>query len=534
MGVWKSIKRYFKKHPFVLLLCIISIILFTLLTLTPPQIMRYFIDKGIKNSNEELMLKLAILYFGSYIVMNIFNFGRLALLSVISQGISKQIRLDMLTKVNRLDYVSFTKFDAGTLEAYFSNDVDAIDKLITSGVVSFVIDGFKLIGILVAVFMFSWLFGVITLASFPIIAIIIWIFKNKMMKVQMRTRKLEGNVNNSILENLENIHTIKSFRVYDNVTGRYNTVLKNHFITAEKTNFYDAIFSPIIQMLKGIAIALIIVLASYKLSLFGMTVGMVVAGVDYITDSFQPIEKLGDEIQTIQKSLAGIRRISEFFKLPEDKKREMFVDKSDNYTLEFKDVSYTYDGKVYVIENFNLKIEGNKHLTLEGRSGAGKSTLFKLAYGMIEPTSGSVTINGVPTYLLNDETRQNIFGIVYQDYFFTGKSIREEVTLERAGITDERIFEVLSMCGLGRITDIDQLLVTTDYSSGELSLFNIARAILMDGKILFLDEMNAKIDKVTAADIIKVINNIGKDKMILSINHYGDLIENSSVLHVGQ
>ena len=95
------------------------------------------------------------------------------------------------------------------------------------------------------------------------------------------------------------------------------------------------------------------------------------------------------------------------------------------------------------------------------------------------------------------------------------------------------MFEVLGLCGLKRITNIDVPLKITDYSSGELSLFNIARAILLDGKILFLDEMNAKIDKVTAKEIIGVINSIGKDKMILSINHYGDLIEGSNVIHIG-
>ena len=532
--MWISVKRYFKHHPFVIFLCLLSIVIFTLLSLTPPIILKMFVDDALPKNDKSLILKFAILYALSYIVMNIFNFGRNALSVVISQGISKNIRLEMLKKVNKLDYVTFTKFDAGTLEAYFSNDVDSIDKLITSGVVSFTIDLFKIVGIVIAIFIYSWVFGLITISAIPVIAIFIWVLKNKMLKVQMRNRRLEGNVNNSILENLENIHTIKSYRVYDNITDRYNNVLENHYITAEKTNLYDAIFSPIVQMMKGIMITVIVIMASYKLSWFGMSLGVVVAGIDYITDIFTPIEKLGDELQTIQKSLAGIKRIKEFLKLPEDKIRKLNIDNKDEFILEFKNVTYSYDKKVNVIENFNYVIKGHEHVTLEGRSGAGKSTLFKLAYGIIEPDKGSVTINGIPSYLLSDEARQQIFGIVYQDYFFTNKTIYEEVTLERKNISKERVYEVLSLCGLSRIDNIDKPLITTDYSSGELSLFNIARAILLDGKILFLDEMNAKIDKVTAKQIIDVINNIGKDKMILSINHYGDLIENSTVLHVGE
>ena len=121
--MWISVKRYFKHHPFVIFLCLLSIVIFTLLSLTPPIILKMFVDDALPKNDKSLILKFAILYALSYIVMNIFNFGRNALSVVISQGISKNIRLEMLKKVNKLDYVTFTKFDAGTLEAYFSNDV---------------------------------------------------------------------------------------------------------------------------------------------------------------------------------------------------------------------------------------------------------------------------------------------------------------------------------------------------------------------------------------------------------------------------
>ena len=535
MSFKKSLLRYFKKHKMVTLICLLSIICFTILTLTPPWILKYFIDEIIYTGDKHKILLLGLMYMGSYFVMNIFNTMKQVLLVVISQGISRNLREDMLKKVGKLTYTDFTRFDAGTLEAYFSNDVDAIDTLITSGVVSLVIDLFKIIGILVSLFIYSILFGSIVVLVLPIVLVFAWIMKQKMLKVQMRNRRLEGNVNNSILENLENINTIKSYRVYDSITDRYNDVLKNHFKTAEKTNLYDAMFSPIIQIIKAALITIIVVLASYKISLFdGMTIGMIVSGIDLITEIFTPIEKLGDELQTIQKSMAGIHRISEFFTLPEDEDKNLDILDLSNVVLEFKNVSYSYDGKVDVIKNFNLRLENTMHLTLEGRSGAGKSTIFKLAYGMIKPTAGSVTINGIPTYYLNDLAKRKVFGIVYQDYFFTNKTIYEEITLNRDFVSEERVYEVLDMCGLSRIDDINKTLNITDYSTGELSLFNIARAILLDNKILFLDEMNAKIDIVTAASIMNVINRIGKDKMILSINHYGDLIENSSVLHIGE
>ena len=291
-------------------------------------------------------------------------------------------------------------------------------------------------------------------------------------------------------------------------------------------------FSPIMQIAKTIIIVLIIVLSTSNNQLFGMTVGMIVSTIDLITNLFTPIENLGMELQTIQKSLAAIDRINEFFKLEEDLIKDKNCEITDKVVLEFKDVSYSYDGVENVIENYNLKIENNERITLKGRSGSGKSTLFKLAYGLIKPIKGRVTINGVDSYLLSDDVKRKYLGIVYQDYYFSLGTIKDEITLLDSSISDEETYEVLRLVGLDRIKDINVPFKLTDYSTGELSLFNIARAIILNSKILFLDEMNAKIDSVTAKNIIDVINKVAKDKMVLSINHYGDLLENSRIINL--
>lgn len=239
------------------------------------------------------------------------------------------------------------------------------------------------------------------------------------------------------------------------------------------------------------------------------------------------------ELQTIQKSLTAIQRINEFFKLEDDdKKNKQMIGNYNDLELVFDNVSFAYDNSENVIDHFNYTIHQNNRLVLKGRSGSGKSTLFKLAYGLIKPTSGRVTINEVDTYLLSNDSKRKLFGIVYQDYFFSGGTIKEEITLLDSSISDEKIYSTLKLVGLDRITDINIPLKITDYSTGELSLFNIARAIILDSKILFLDEMNAKIDSVSAKKIIDVIDYVSKDKMVLSINHYGDLLPNSKILNI--
>ncbi len=529
--VLKCVVNYFKKHLYVFFLTLFVILLVTLLALIPPQLLRIIVDDIFINSDYKRLFIFSLLYMLVFVFINLINFLKEILLIVISNGIGKDIRLSMLKKVNRMSYNNFLKYDSGTLEAFFSNDVDEINTLITSGVISMAIDGIKMIGIIISIFLYDYLFGLITLLIIPLIVIFTLWIRKMMYKAQLANRKLEGSINNLVLENLDNIVTIKSFRIYDKIEEKYNNVLSNHFKTNQKVNTYDAMFSPVMQILKTSLIILIIVLSTINENLFGVSIGVLVSLIDLITSLFTPLENLGMEIQTIQKSFAAIKRINDFFKLEEDdEKLENVVINDKNIILEFKDVTFSYDGKENVLKHFNLKISNNDRLVLKGKSGSGKSTIFKLAYGLIKPTSGSVTINNIPTYLLPNELKRKFFGIVYQDYFFSNGTIKEELTLLNNNISDEKIYKVLSLVGLSRITNINEKLNTNDYSTGELSMFNIARAILLDSKVLFLDEMNAKIDAVNTKHIIDVIDNVSKDKLVLSINHYGELLSNSKIL----
>lgn len=534
MSVFKCLKNYFKKHFLIFIFTILIIAAVTTLSLLPPQLLRIIVDDILLKNDKSRLINFAILYTLVFIFIGIIDFLKEVLLVIISCGFSKDLRYQMILKVHKMKYINFNKYDAGVLEAFFSNDVEEINSLITSGVVSMAIDAIKIIGIIVSIFLYSIVFGLISIALIPFIVIFsLWI-KKKMFKAQRRNRELEASVNNLLLEDIDNIITIKSFRIYDSTINRYNDVLENHFKANTKANTYDAFFSPVMQMAKTLVIVMIIILASIKNDIFGLSVGMVASSIDLITNLFKPVENLGTELQTIQKSMAAISHINELFKLEDDDiKNKVLNDKLD-YVLEFRDVSYSYNSEELVLKDFNLKLNKNDRLSLKGVSGSGKSTIFKLAYGLIRPTKGRVTINDVDTYLLKDEIKKEIFGLVYQDYYFSGGSIKDEICLLNKNIADDRVYEVLKMVGLERVRDINKKLVISDYSTGELSLFNIARAIICDSKILFLDEMNAKIDPISARNIIDVINKVSKDKMVLSINHYGDMIENSKILMINK
>ena len=257
---------------------------------------------------------------------------------------------------------------------------------------------------------------------------------------------------------------------------------------------------------------------------------MIISAITLLTDLFTPIENLGMEIQTIQKSVAAVKRINEFFKLTADDPKTEEVPKGSTVVL--KNVSFAYENKP-VIEDFSLTIQPGEKIALQGPSGVGKSTLLKLMMGLLKPTGGEVTIGGVSSYALADEAKRKLFSIVYQDPFFSGGTIYEEITLKNNEISREEVLESLRAVGLEYIQDIDIILNDKEYSSGELSLFNIARVIVQKPEIIFLDEMNAKLDSLTGKQIISLINQFSKDKIVISINHYGDILENAKIIRMG-
>lgn len=532
MSVMKCIVAYFKRHKMVFFMTLLIIAGSAVTALIPPRILKYLVDDVLAEGRQELILRMALLYTGSYLLLGIFDFlGQVTLVSL-SQGISREIRLGLRRKISRLTYQNFTRYDSAAMEAHFNNDVATINSLITNGVVSMFMDAFKMLGILVTIFLFSWQFGILVIVMLPALIWFTMFIRKRMFHAQFEVRTQEGNLNRMVLENVENMQVVKSFDVSPYMEEKFGRALEHHFRFAKKTCFYEGIFSPVMESVKFLIIAALLLVTGVKGQVLGLSAGVVVALIALVLDLFTPVEELGRELQVIQKSLAGMKRIDDFFSLEEEEERkEELPDLSKGLVLKLEHIDFSYDGKEQIISDFSMELKGNERVVLKGVSGAGKSTIFKLAYGCLKPVSGRVTINGVDVSALKPEARQGLFGIVYQTPFFSGESLYEELTLHKE-IPRERVWQVLKHVGLDRIDDLDRKFTVTDFSTGELSLLNIARVLLLDCRIIFLDEMNARIDPGTAEQIMQIMERETKDKMVFSINHYGGVLKGSRVVEI--
>lgn len=529
--ITKTIIKVIKKNIAISLLLMFSICGVVVTSLIPPQILKYIIDYNLVPKNSDKLLVLAVTYIGVLLFIGVFDFVKEAVLTVLGQKITTEIRIEMMKKLEKINAMFFSTNSSGTVVSRFTNDVEAINSLFTSGIIGMMVDCFKLIGIVISIWLFSSKLGIVTLMLLPAIYAVTRLFQKRMLKAQLENRVLVGRVNNHISESLKNIQMIKTYSKEKYMEKNYTKYLLDNYKTVEKVNFYDSVFSPIIQLTRATVIGFIVVLSSKQLNYLGISLGMVAASIELISNLFTPIENLGMELQNIQQAVSGIRRVKDFFKEPEDdfKKDELkaheVIPLREDVRLSFNDITFNYEEETPVLQNIRLSLKTNEKVTFVGRTGVGKTTLFKLIMGILKPSKGSITINGMDVYHIPNFEKRKIFGYVDQNFQLVKGTVADQISLKDESITREQIETALDFVGLtDYIVSLEKGIDTkvtnsTLFSQGQRQLMAIARAIVTNPPILLLDEITANLDSITEEKIVSVLQKAGNRHTILSISH---------------
>lgn len=527
----KSMTNVLKSNALMSILLLIAIIGVVVTSLIPPQILKYIVDHNLVARSYDKLLFLAIAYIGVLLFIGVFDFVKEAILTVLGQKITKEIRVQMMEKLQRINASFFSSNSSGIVVSRFTNDVDAINTLFTSGIIGMVVDCFKVIGIVVSIWMFSSKLGAVTLILLPAIYGITRLFQKRMLKAQIENRILISKVNNHISESIKNVKMIKAYSKENFMEKNYTKYLLDNYKTVEKVNFYDSVFSPIIQLTRAVVIAFIVVLSSKHLNYLGISLGMVAASIELISNLFTPIENLGMELQDIQEAISGIHRVDDFYSEAEDNfkknalKVEDIIPVKGEVRLSFNDISFHYEDDNDVLQNINLNLVSNEKVTFVGRTGVGKSTLFKLIMGLLKPSKGNITINGVDVYDIPNSEKRKIFGYVNQSFHIIKGNVADQISLQDKNITRKQVEEAIEFVGMtDYIWSLENGMdtkVTSDtlFSQGQKQLLAIARAIVTNPPILLLDEITANLDSITEDKIVSVLKKASDAHTILSISH---------------
>ena len=547
--IWQTVK----KQKWLSLGIILAVVGAVVTALIPPLILARIVDT-ITGGNKAAVYIL-VLYFAMLALTGFMESAREGLLTVFGQKITHALRSSLMEKFVSLTSDNLTRQEPGTLVSRFVGDVDTVENLFTSGIISMFADACKIISILVVIWFENKGLTVVLLVMLPFLFEFTRHVQKNMLTAQIENRKAVGRASGHVPETLHNIRTIHCLAREKYMEERYDTYIGESYQAMERTNFYDAVYSPVILILNAIVVAVVILLSASGnqsvLTFFGMSAGTAVAVINYISQIFTPVESLGMEIQTIQSAVAGIHRINEFLALEEKSqvvaegnmevlKDEKFaehagdreklsdfskksVSKSGVPFVEFKDVTFGYDEHV-VLEHLNFKVMDTDQVTLLGRTGAGKSTILKLLLGLYQPDQGEVLIHGMPAAAVRAEERRKLFGYVEQSFHMVPGTVRDQITLYDNRISDRQVKAVAELTGLKEAIErlengYDTICTPEIFSKGQWQLLSIARAAAAEPKMLLLDEITANLDAETEKSVLAALKRVAKDRTVISISH---------------
>ncbi len=520
--IWDTVKD--KKLLSGAILC--TVVGAVLIALVPPLILAQIVDR--LTAGKDATLALILLYFGMLALAGLTESAREGLLIVFGQKITHALRSSLMEKFGRLTTDNVNRQEPGTLVSRFVGDVDTVENLFTSGIISMFADACKIVSILAVIWFRNRGLSLVLLLLLPVLFVFTRQLQKRMLTAQIENRRAIGRASAHVPETLHNIRTIHCLGKETYMEEKYDQYIGESYQAMERTNFYDAIYSPVILILNAVVVVMLLSASGNGkiLTLFGMSAGTAVAVINYISQIFGPVESLGMEIQTIQSAIAGIHRINEFFALEEKKeypKQAVVKAETEVLFVEFKNVTFGYDEHV-VLEHMNFKVVDGEQVTLSGRTGAGKSTILKLLLGLYEPQEGEVLIHGVPAVQISEEERRRLFGYVEQSFHMVSGTVRDQISLFDNRITESQIREAAELTGLQEVIEglehgYDTLCTPELFSQGQWQLLSIARAVAAQPSLLLLDEITANLDADTEKTVLQALKRAAQNRTVISISH---------------
>ena len=496
-----------------------------LASLLPPLLLARVIDR--LTGGIPLTFAAALLYFGSLALEGVLASAQETLLEILGQKMTHALRAEMSRKLTRLPAATLSAQNPGELAARFSGDVDTVEALFTSGVISMAADACRILSILAVIAVKNAGLALIMLPVLPLLVVFTRHVQRRMLAAQMENRRAVAAISAQVPEALHNIRTIRALGLEDYMSARYDRRIGESYAAVEKTNFYDAVYSPVVLTLNAAVVGVVMLLSASGdarvLTLFGMSVGTSVAVINYISRIFAPIESLGMEIQTIQSAMAGVKRINAFLAQPERAAQAAESAAVPRGDVAVEHVTFGYGGRT-VLSDLSFTVKAGEQATLVGRTGAGKSTVFKLLLGLYRPEKGMVTIGGVDVSQITDRQRRSCIGCVEQHFARVPGTVLDQITLGDPRITRDMARKAARLAGLDAAIcafpdGYDTRCTDGMFSQGEWQLLSIARAAAADPAVLLLDEITANLDAQTEARVLEALRRASAGRTVISISH---------------
>ncbi|MFW9923727.1 MAG: ABC transporter ATP-binding protein [Candidatus Thorarchaeota archaeon] len=521
------LKKYLK--PYVLQISLLTILLITtnVIEIFQPQIIRYYID-NISGSLEKLTIILStVLYIGISLILRIFMIGVEYLSQNLGWATTNDLRADLAKHCMNLDMTFHNKYKPGEMIERIDGDASTLSEFFSTFTIYFFGSFILLLGIMIAVFVEGWIYGVIFL-GFSILALIALYFVRKITApLWKKTRESTTAMFGDIEESLSGMEDVRGNGANEFIMKKFHDIARVDFKNKNKAMIVSRIYYLINILMEAVLTIAILIASKYLYVPLGLSPGVVFLLLSYGTNILRPLRQILWQLQMLQNSLANIERIDEWFQIKTkivDEGKTPFP--TEKITLEFDNLNFGYNDDELILQNISFNLQPGKRLGLIGHTGSGKTTLARLIFRLYDTPNGGIKINGINSKEFPlKELRQNIAYVTQEVELFKA-SIKDNITFFDKSIPEEKIYQGLHDLGLYEwINNLPHGLESEVFSeecglsAGEEQLLALNRAFLKNPKLVVLDEASSRLDPATERYIDSAIGKLLEGRSAIIIAH---------------
>ncbi len=484
---------------------------------------------------------IALTLLGLYVASAVFSFVQGFLMTNVAQKITYRIRNDIAVKINKLPMKYFDKKTNGEVLSVITNDIDTLSMNLNQSVTHIVTAICTIIGILVMMFSISWQMTLISLVILPIAGILVTAIVKKSQKYFNRQQDYLGHVNGQVEEVYGGLNIVKVFNAEEKVTKEFEKANDELYHSGWKAQFLSGLMHPVMNFISNVGYVAVAVAGGYLAIRGTITVGNIQSFIQYNKQFTQPINQLAQISNMLQAMMAAAERIFEFLEEPEEvvtTKGNIDTSKLEG-NVQFEHVKFGYDPEKTIIKDFNANVKEGQKIAIVGPTGAGKTTMVKLLMRFYDVTDGAILVDGHNVKDFDRGELRKMFGMVLQDTWLFGGTVKENIKYGNEDATDTEVIEAAKAAHVhhfiktlpkGYNSMINE--ESTNISAGQKQLLTIARVILADPKILILDEATSSIDTRTEIQIQSAMDNLMKGRTSFIIAHRLSTIKNADLILV--
>ncbi|MFJ8454081.1 ABC transporter ATP-binding protein [Bacillus paramycoides] len=545
----RRLLSYMRPYKGLLSLAFIFLVGATVTEMMGPFLIKQFLDEHLvpRNFEQSALVTLFVVYIIAHLLKVLFTYLDILYFQNIAFKIVQDMRVEVYEHVQKLSLSFFDRTPIGTLVSRITNDTEAIKDFYVSVLSTFVKNVVFLVGILVAMFLLDVKLALFSLILIPIMFTIMVLYRRKSAAFYLEVRNQLSILNAKLNESIQGMNIVQVFRQEKRMRKEFEEVNNKHYSAGRRTLKLDALLlRPATDLVHIVAIALVLGLFGIDALKSPVEVGVLYAFVNYIHRFFQPVNEMMMKLSFFQQALVSSSRV---FHLMDDKdlapvqmgSENPRVDKGE---IQFKDVTFSYDGKRDVLKNVSFHVKPGQTVAFVGHTGSGKSTIMNLLMRFYNIKSGNIVIDGVDLEKFGEQEIRKKVGLVLQDAFLFAGNVKQNIRMYNEEITDEEIEEAARFVQAN--TFIEKLPEQYDtevvergaaFSSGQRQLIAFARTIATNPKVLVLDEATANIDTETEEAIQTALQQMRKGRTTIAIAHRLSTIQDADqifVMHEGE